>query len=246
LEDEIMKISNPTIAQDSFIFANYLTVKLKHLLKGVVIKYTTDGSEPDSLKSSEYSTPLLLSENTVLKIKAFKPGWISSDVVQRTFYKSGIQPDTIYLVTDPHPKYKNYGAKTLVNFQLGESNTSNGEWLAYRDYDMEFVVGFKEAKPLKSVYLNAFIDIGAYIFPIKTIIAMGSNDGKTFEKISEVNFPDGKETDPRGAIPFICGFPEGTSYKYYKFTVANLKKLPAWHRGKGEAAWVFVDELFLN
>jgi hypothetical protein len=246
LEDEIMKISNPSIEQDSSIFANRLTVKLKHLLKGVAIKYTTDGSEPDSLKSSEYSTPIVLSENTVLKIKAFKPGWISSNVVQRTFYKSGIQPDTIFLLTDPHPKYKNDGAKTLINFQLGESNTSNGEWLAYRDYDMEFVVGFKQTKPLKSAYLNAFIDIGAYIFPIKSIIAMGSNDGKNFEKIAEVNFPDGKESDPRGAISFNCDFPDGTSYKYYKFTVANLKKLPSWHRGKGEAAWVFVDELFLN
>ena len=167
-------------------------------------------------------------------------------LVQRTFYKSGIQPDTIYLVTDPHPKYKNDGAKTIVNFQLGEGNTSNGEWLAYRDYDMEFVVGFRQIKPLKSVYLNALIDIGAYIFPIKSIIAMGSNDGKNFEKITEVNFPDGQESDTRGAKSFNCDFPEGTSFKYYKFTVANLKKLPSWHRGKGEPAWIFVDELFLN
>jgi len=246
LEDKIMKISNPTIVQDSSIFSKQLTVKLKHLLKGVIIKYTTDGSEPDSVKSSEYSTPITLSENTVLKIKAFKSGWISSDIVQRTFYKSGIQPDTIYLVTDPHPKYKNDGPKTLVNFQLGENNTSNGEWLAYKDYNMEFVVGFNQPKPLKSAYLNAFIDIGAYIFPIKSIIAQGSNDGKNFENIAVVNFPDAKETDPRGAKSFNCSFPEGTSFKYYKFTVANLTKLPKWHRGKGEPAWIFVDELFLN
>ncbi|HRX10889.1 MAG TPA: chitobiase/beta-hexosaminidase C-terminal domain-containing protein, partial [Draconibacterium sp.] len=246
MEDKIMKISNPTIAQDSSIFANSLTVKLKHLLKGVAIKYTTDGSEPDSTKSSEYNSPIILSENTILKIKAFKPGWISSDVIQRTFYKSGIQPDTIYLLTDPHPKYKNKGAKTLVNFQLGEGNTSNGEWLAYRDYDMEFVVGFGQKKTLKSAYLNALIDIGAYIFPIKSIVAMGSNDGKNFEKITEVKFPDGSESDPRGAKSFNCDFPEGTSFRYYKFTVANLKKLPSWHRGKGEPAWIFVDELFLN
>jgi len=246
LEDEIMKISNPTIAQDSSIFSNHLTVKLKHLLKGVEIKYTTDGSEPDSLKSSEYSAPIVISENTILKIKAFKPGWISSDVVQRTFYKSGIQPDTIYLVTDPHPKYKNDGAKTLVNFQLGESNISNGEWLAYRDYNMEFVVGFNQQKPLKSITLNAFIDIDPYIFPIKSIVAEGSNDGKNFENITKVNFPDAKESDPRGASSFNCTFPEGTSYKYYKFTVFNLSKLPGWHPGKGKPAWIFVDELFLN
>lgn len=246
LEDEIMKISNPSIVQDSSIFSNRLTVKLKHLLKGVTIKYTTDGSEPDSLKGSEYSTPIILLENTVLKIKAFKPGWISSDVVQRTFYKSGIQPDTIFLVTDPHPKYRNDGAKTLVNFQLGENNISNGEWLAYRDYDMEFVVGFNQKKTLKSAYLNAFVDIGAYIFPVKSIVVEGSDDAKNFRNIALVKFPDGMESDSRGAKSFNCDFPEGTSYKYYKFTVSNLKKLPTWHPGKGQPAWIFIDELFLN
>jgi hypothetical protein len=246
LEDEVMKISNPTITQDSSIFSSRLNVKLKHLLKGTVIKYTTDGSEPDSLKSNEYSAPIILTENTVLKIKAFKPGWISSDVVQRTFYKSGIQPDTIYLVTDSHPKYKNDGAKTLINFQLGESNISNGEWLAYQDYNMEFVVGFNQSKPLKSAYLNAFVDIGAHIFPIKSIKVEGSNDGKQFENIAETKFPDADKTDPRGAKAFSCEFPEGTSYKYYKFTVANHPKLPQWHSAKGKPAWIFVDELFLN
>ena len=246
LEDEVMKISNPTIMQDSSIFSSHLTVGLKHQLKGVEIKYTTDGSEPDSLKSSDYINPILLTENTVLKIKAFKPGWISSDVVQRTFYKSGIQPDTIYLVSNPHPKYQNDGAKTLVNFQLGESNTSNGEWLAYRDYNMEFVVGFNQTKSLKSAYLNAFIDIGAYIFPVKSIKVEGSNDGKQFENITEAKFPEADKSDPRGAKSFSCEFPQGTSWKYYKFTVANWNKLPQWHPGKGEPAWIFVDELFLN
>lgn len=246
LEDEIMKISNPTIMQDSSIFSSHLTVKLKHLLKGVEIKYTTDGSEPDSLKSSEYTSPILLTENTVLKIKAFKPGWIGSDVIQRTFYKSGIQPDTIYLVSNPHPKYQNDGAKTLINFQLGESNTSNGEWLAYREYNMEFVVGFNQTKPLKSAYLNAFIDIGAYIFPVKSIKVEGSNDGKQFENITEAKFPEADKSDTRGAKSFSCEFPQGTSWKYYKFTVANWNKLPQWHPGKGEPAWIFVDELFLN
>jgi hypothetical protein len=246
LEDEIMKISNPTIMQDSSIFSSHLTVKLKHLLKGVEIKYTTDGTEPDSLKSKDYTNTILLTENTVLKIKAFKPGWISSDVVQRTFYKSGIQPDTIYLISNPHQKHQNDGAKTLVNFQLGESNTSNGEWLAYREYNMEFIVGFSQTKPLKSAYLNAFVDIGAYIFPVKSIKVEGSNDGKQFENIAEVKFPEADKSDPRGAKSFSCEFPQGTSWKYYKFTVANWNKLPPWHPGKGEPAWIFVDELLLN
>jgi len=129
---------------------------------------------------------------------------------------------------------------------LGENNISNGEWLAYKDYDMEFVVGFNQEKALKSAYLNGLVDIGAYIFPVRTIIAEGSNDGKNFENITKVDFPEGKESDQKGAVSFKCEFPEGTSYKYYKFTVFNLSKLPSWHPGKGKPAWIFIDELFLN
>jgi hypothetical protein len=45
---------------------------------------------------------------------------------------------------------------------------------------------------------------------------------------------------------FTVDFPKNTSYKHYRFTVLNVKKLPVWHPGKGTAAWIFVDELFLN
>jgi hypothetical protein len=45
---------------------------------------------------------------------------------------------------------------------------------------------------------------------------------------------------------FSCTIPAGASFKFYRFTLLNLKKLPKWHPGKGTPAWIFVDELFLN
>jgi hypothetical protein len=45
---------------------------------------------------------------------------------------------------------------------------------------------------------------------------------------------------------FSCKFPANSSYRYYKFTVLNIKKLPDWHPGKGTPGWIFIDELFLN
>jgi hypothetical protein len=246
MEEVRMKMSNPVIEQDSSIISAHLDVKLKHLLKGVVIRYTADGSDPDSLKSTEYSKPIRLSANTVLKVKAFKTGWISSDIVQRTFYKSEIHPDTIFLVRTPDKKYRGNGAKTLIDFDLGETNMSNGKWLGYRASDMEFVVGFKQPKLLNSVYFNALVDIGAYIFPINSITVQGSNDGKQFTPIAKVKLPEANKSDPKTVNTYSCNLPKSTSFKYYKFTASNLKKLPPWHSGKGEPAWIFVDEIFLN
>jgi hypothetical protein len=245
LEDKILQINSPVIEQDSFIIKTFLEVKLKHLLNGVDIFYTKDGSVPDSL-GQKYTTPFRVTENTVIKAKAYKKGWLGSDMVQRTFYKSGITPDTIYLSETPHPKYPGKGAKTLIDHSLGETNISNGEWLAYKDYDMEFTFGFNQSTPLKSVDLNAFTDIGAHIFPVKSIAVQGSNDGKQFMHIAESKFPDVDKETPRQAGLFSCKLPENISFKFYRVTVTNVKKMPPWHQAKGKPAWIFVDEVFLN
>ncbi len=247
LDAEIIKLTSPIIDQDSSIIVNSLDVLVKHFLKGTVVRYTTDGTEPDSLSSPIYTKKLHFTKNTILKTKAFKPGWISSDVIQKTFYKSEIHPDTIYFVTNPHKKYPGIGAKTLIDYELGEQNSSNGKWLGYSDTTMKFVIGFKQARPLQEAHFNAFVDNGSYIFPILSIMIEGSNDGKQFKKLNEARFPSLKETDVvRENKSFSCSIPEGAAYKYYKFTLLNLKKLPKWHPGKGTPAWIFVDELFLN
>ena len=247
LEDQVMKISNPSIEQDSLIIPNHLDIRLKHLLKGVIIRYTTDGSEPDSLKSNEYKEMFRISQNTVLKIKAYRAGWKSSDVVQKIFYKSEIHPDSIALLTNPDPKHSGNGAKTLIDFDLGENNRYTDKWLGYKDSNLEFLIGFNQSKLLNSAYLNAYIENGASIFPIASITVYGSNDGKQYNRIAETKFPLATKSDPSGAKTFTCNFPRGTSFKYYKFSVLNCKKMPAWKKdGKGKPAWIFVDELFLN
>ncbi len=247
LENELFKINVPTIDQDSSIITRFLDVKIKHLLNGVTIRYTTDGTDPDSTNSPIYKNTLRLTRNTNLKVKVFKPGWLSSDIVQRNFYKSEIHPDSIYLVSSPDKKYLGDGAKTLVDLELGGSNFTNKKWLGYKDTTMKFVVDFKQPQLLHQAFLNSLIDVGGYVFPIVSIAVEGSDDGVKYKKISETKFPTITQKDVmRDIKTFTYVFPNNTIYKHYRFTVLNLKKLPVWHPGKGTPAWIFIDELFLN
>ena len=245
LKNKLMKINSPVIEQDSSIIKTSLNVHLKHLLNGVDIFYTINGEQPDSL-SLKYVEPIRVSENTVLKAKAYKTGWHSSAVVQRTFYKSGITPDTVFLSETPHPKYPGKGAKTLFDRSLGETNISNGEWLGYKDYDLEFTIGFKNRQVLKSVEINSLTAIAPHIFPIKSITVSGSNNGIDFKQISQAEFPMAEKGSPVQAELFACNLPDKTNLKYYRITVSNVKKMPDWHPAKGELAWIFIDEVFLN
>jgi len=245
LENKLLKINSPIIEQDSLIIKSFLEVKLKHLLNGVDIFYTTNGRQPDSL-SQKYSAPIKVSQNTAIKARAYKKGWLSSNVVQRTFYKSGITPDTIYLSETPHPKYPGKGAQTLIDRSLGETNISNGEWLGYKDYDLEFTIGFDTIQVLKSVEVNSLTAIAPHIFPLKSISVSGSNNGKDFEAISTSEFPVAEKDAPLQAELFACPLPDKIQFQFYRVTVSNVKKIPSWHPAKGKTAWVFIDEVFLN
>ena len=78
-------------------------LKLKHYIKGVTIRYTTDGTEPDSTTSPVYKDNVILDKKQTIKAKAFKPGWIGSDAVEKIFYKSGFVPDSVQLITCSRP-----------------------------------------------------------------------------------------------------------------------------------------------
>ena len=36
------------------------------------------------------------------------------------------------------------------------------------------------------------------------------------------------------------------SIRYIKLLINPVGKLPAWHAGKGQKAWIFIDEVFVN
>jgi hypothetical protein len=249
LENEIIKIINPSIEQDSSIIPAHLDIPIKHVVKGTTIRYTLDGTDPDSLNSSFYKKPIRLFNNTVVKTKAFKPGWISSDIVQRNFYKSTIHPDSIVLLQLPDPKYRASGPKTLFDYELGDKNFGNAKWLGYKDANMEMVIGFNQPTAIKEIYFNALVNLGSYIFPIVSIDVMGSMDGKNYTLISKNNYPAVTDATPKTLNEtrgFSCAIGKPAPYKFYKLVATNLKKLPSWHPGKGTPAWIFVDEIFLN
>jgi len=249
LDNEIIKIINPSIEQDSSIIPAHLDIPIKHVVKGTTIRYTLDGTDPDSLNSPIYKKPIRLFNNTVVKTKAFKPGWISSDIVQRNFYKSTIHPDSIVLLQLPDPKYRANGPKTLFDYELGDKNFGNAKWLGYKDANMEMVIGFNKPTAIKEIYFNALVNLGSYIFPIVSIDVMGSMDGKSYTLVSKNTYPGVTDATPKTLNEtrgFSCAIGKPAPFKFYKLVATNLKKLPSWHPGKGTPAWIFIDEIFLN
>ena len=60
---------------------------------------------PDSISSLIYKPGVMLDKKEIIKARAFKPGWIGSDVVEKRFYKAGVAPDSVQLLTAADPQY---------------------------------------------------------------------------------------------------------------------------------------------
>jgi uncharacterized membrane protein/mono/diheme cytochrome c family protein len=240
-----IQLNPPIVQNDEQIFSQPFELKLKHFVQGADLRYTLDGSEPDSLQSPVYKGPVTITKTTQVKARAFKKGWISSATVSRQFFGSGGKPDSIRLLTAPDPSYKGSGAQTLVDEVKGDGNFRSGKWLGYKDRDLEVQVEFKESRSLRNLSVSTLVGVGSYIMPPKEIQVWGTEqDGKLQLLAKEIPRQHTMDTVQYEKI-YTVNLPE-KKYKQLKIIVKHLPLLPSWHPGKGSPGWVFVDELFFE
>lgn len=88
------KVSNPLVNLPSGIYSGEKTISILCNTAGATIKYTTDGSEP-GINGNTYTNPFTISNDTILKVKAFKTGMLDSDTVTEEYYIESIPDWTI-------------------------------------------------------------------------------------------------------------------------------------------------------
>lgn len=242
----ILKLSPPVLLnEETFLTGEPVPLKLKHYIQGAIIRYTTDGSEPDSIQSTIFKGTEEINSNTFIRAKAYKSGWISSDVFETRFYKSTYKPDTMVYISKPNEKYKDESGKTLFDLQKGERNFQLGNWIAFRENRMECLLPFSKPVRLESVTLSTLVDVGSYIMPPQQVEVWGGNDAKNLKLLGRLKPEQPVKLMPVAMKGFECKFP-ATTVKYIKLIATPVGKLPAWHPGKGDKGWIFVDELLLN
>jgi len=242
----VLNLNPPIIENADAILSGNIAIQLKHQIPGTVIRYTTDGKEPDSTTSLIYTKPFFISKNTKLTAKAFKKGWYGSKSVEKFFFKSTYHPDSARLLVKADVKYPAQGGKTLIDGIKSDQSTSSGNWLGYRDQDLQAYLYFKKPVKAQSVTLSMLRNVGGYIFPPTRMEVWGGADENQM-KLLKVISPEMpiKTTSNSENLVFDFDFP-AQEISCLRIVAKPLGKLPAWHPGKGQKAWVFIDEVFVN
>jgi uncharacterized membrane protein/mono/diheme cytochrome c family protein len=240
-----IKLNMPQVKNTSFVFTKPVALELGHPIKGVDIRYTTDGTDPDSVKSLLYKPGIIISQNVNIKAKAYKKGWLGSDIVQFSLFKSSYRPDSVSFITQPNSKYSGDGAKSLTDKELGGNNFGNGKWVASQK-DLAVYMQFNTPAALHTITLNCMRNIGSQIFLPVDIEVWGGKDAAHLRLLSNVKPPAPLKDDPFIVKGIDCTFAVPQLVSCLKIIAKPIQNLPPWDPVKKQPGWVFMDEIFLN
>lgn len=82
--EEVQKVSLPTFDIKGGKYTTSQNIKITSATDRAIIRYTTDGSEPNK-NSKEYTKPIEISRNTTIKAKAYKSGMNESSTVTEVY-----------------------------------------------------------------------------------------------------------------------------------------------------------------
>ena len=246
--NEILALTPPSIKNEEFILTPDEKIELKHQVAGVTIRYTTDDSDPDSSSSPVYKGPIEASGFTIIKAKAVRPGWYSSPIAAFSFFKKGIKPSATELINQPNEKYKGEGATTLTDLKKGTAdNFGDAAWLGFREKPFTAFFYFDTVQTVRSISISYNKNVQSYLMPPAEIEIWGGDDKARLKLLKKLSPPQlTKEEKDVVRVEGIKIDIEPSAHKYYKIIAKNVPKLPAWHPGKGDKGWFFIDEVFFN
>ncbi|GAB5524064.1 MAG: hypothetical protein Roseis2KO_19360 [Roseivirga sp.] len=239
------QLSKPLIKVDGGgFFEKKAQVILDFRLEGASLHYTLDGTEPTEA-SKRYKKALTLKKSGVIKVKAFKSGFLPSETITTEIHKLGWKIEAIELSPDPAKSYPGNGSSTLTDQQAGSLNFRDGKWLGYNKGPVTITLDLGKAKKAEEILVSTLTSAGAWIMPPTTINSQLSADGQQYTDGPSLDIAEQKQTDASGKVYYRLST-SGQKFRYIKLVIQPLKNLPAWHLGKGNAGWIFLDEIIVR
>ena len=234
------QLKSPELITENTFFSDALKLEFYNPIKGIEIRYTLDGSEPDS-SAVIYREPFLIDQTTPLKAKSFKKGWIASEAIEIDLFKVGKKIENYVLRHKPSDRYN--GVSKLFDFQEGSINFSDGNWLGFSGKNLEFTTKLDQKDDFKHISISCMESSAAWILYPKSIRVMGKKlNSNSFELISKLNYTPPKIPTEVSKKSFTLEV-DVQAFEELKVIVENAQKLPKWHPSAGEDAWLFVDEV---
>lgn len=235
-------VSIPFIDAPAEVFYDAMDISLSCPTQGTKIYFTSDGSEPTS-NSTLYIRPISVSAQATIKAVAYNESGIKSPSASSSFIKSKYPP-AVY--ANPfNSRYNGGGYMALTDGRYGTKVFQSGEWQGFEGCDLDVTIDLVNTKKINKISINALHDNNMWIFLPKEFEFYISKDGKEFTKAGTV-----VNDIPTESLEIIVKnfsvMVNNEDVRFIRVVGKNILKCPAWHKGAGGKAWLFVDEITIN
>lgn len=241
-------LNPPQLKNPSPIFTESLVLQLKHPIKGSQIRYTTDGTEPDSVNSPILGNQTVLSQPTRVKARAYKEGWFGSSTATFDYYKSIHKPDSVNLLLPLNRVHQVGGAAAFFDGVLGTFSANSpawaNNWLGVRNNDLAFVSEFRKPINVSSVALRIMVEEETNVLPPAIVEIWGGSSRTQMKLLSTLKPAQPAKREFHELKAITCSFKPQT-VSFLKI-IAKPVTLPDEKTGKTKPALVLVDEVFIN
>lgn len=244
-----IKLNPPRLKNKTRVFNDSLAVELFHAVRDTEIRFSFGERDPDSLVSDVFEDKLIVNETAPIKARAYKKGWLSSDVATLQVYRRAHQPDTAIIRSKMNRVHTASGANTFFDFQLGGFNANSPAWAnnwgGFRNNDMDLLVKYDQARSISSVSLNTLIETENSIFPPSIIEVWGGPSPGELVLLGTKRI----KLPPVYRKPYIQLFDvEFASQKisHLRIVAKPVMELPSWHKNKNKPALMLIDEILIN
>lgn len=210
---------------------------------GAVIRYTLDGTDPTN-NSPLYSEPFRIDKPSTVKALTLAKGKNPSPVSTANYYNAYIFKGVQYLSTYSSD-YPAAGDKAMIDSKRGSTSNSDKAWQGFEGNDLEVVLDLGEKKKMNQVTLGCLSDNPSWIFLPTALEVAVSNDGKKF-KIAAVEIYEAPKENQGNSVKDLTLSLKQVNGRYVRIKAKNIGTLPDWHSGKGNKAWLFVDEIIVE
>jgi hypothetical protein len=248
--NERLRLTPPIPVNDKTLLDEDEKIYLTHKLPGTSIRYTLDGSDPDSTSNLLYDGPFGINGYTTLKTQACKDGWFCSPVGTYVLYTKGVAPLETKLFTVPNKDYKGEGAATLSNNKKGFPDDHRDiAWIGFRENPLSAEFKFAPGTNISGITFSYDLNTGGWLFPPAKMEIWGGKDEASLKLIKQINPEQPKKMEPTRNAALVI--PVEGSYETWKIVAWPVAELPKWHpsnnpKTKDKRAWLFVDEVIFK
>jgi hypothetical protein len=240
----VRQVTAPFVTAPYFIlkgktFVDSMEVRLSIPDSGARVLVAVNGEDP--LKEGIlYTGPFRVHTSTRLNAVAVKDGQTSGLVTAEVGRR--VPVGTIRLHTRYSSQYTGGGDEALIDGLQGATEWRLGDWQGYEQESLDLTIDLGSVKAIRQIALGCLQDNNAWIFFPTEVRFLLSDDGKTFVSLPPVVAPV-PASEPGSIRRDFVREAGNAKARFIRVQADNIGSCPPWHKGAGDKAWLFADEI---